>query len=54
MSLVPYFGDPDRPSDLDAESAAELMLATLNGLAFRWVLEPRFDFAGHARRLVHT
>ena len=46
--------DPDRPSDLDAESAAELMLATLNGLAFRWVLEPRFDFAGHARRLVRT
>lgn len=36
----------------DEESQAELLLATLNGLAFRWVLEPRFDFAGHARRVV--
>jgi AcrR family transcriptional regulator len=33
----------------DRESRAELLLATLNGLAFRWVLEPRFDFAGYAR-----
>lgn len=34
----------------DAEAAAEILLATLNGLAFRWVLDPTFDFPDHARR----
>ena len=29
----------------DLEADAEVLLATLNGLAFRWVLEPAFDFA---------
>jgi AcrR family transcriptional regulator len=34
----------------EADAAAEILLATLNGLAFRWVLDPAFDFPGHARR----
>ena len=38
----------------DLEADAEVLLATLNGLAFRWVLEPAFDFARHARRLIRT
>ncbi len=42
---------PGRASDGDEEAAAELLLATLNGLAFRWALEPGFDFPGHARRV---
>ena len=33
----------------EATRRAELLIATLNGLAFRLVLDPRFDFAGHAR-----
>ena len=36
----------------EAEWRAELMLATLNGLAFRWLLEPDFDFGERARHLV--
>ena len=32
----------------DPDAAAELLLATLNGLAFRWVLDPAFDFAATA------
>ena len=38
------------PSDASAE--AELLLAALNGLAFHWMLQPEFDFAGHVRRMV--
>ncbi len=38
-------------SAADAETIAETLLATLNGLAFRWVLDPGFDFAGYARRV---
>ncbi len=33
----------------DPEPEAEVLLATMNGLAFRWVLEPSFEFARHAR-----
>ena len=33
----------------EAVRRAELLIATLNGLAFRLVLDPRFDFADHAR-----
>ena len=36
----------------DTVMRAELLIATLNGLAFRLVLDPGFDFAGHARRSV--
>jgi AcrR family transcriptional regulator len=32
-----------------SEARAEVLLASLNGLAFRWLLEPGFDFAAHAR-----
>lgn len=45
---------PGRATDGDEEAAAELLLAALNGLAFRWALEPGFDFAGHARRVSST
>lgn len=31
---------------------AEAMLATLNGLALHWLLDPALDFAHHARRLL--
>lgn len=41
---------PVFPVTENREGAAEMLLATLNGLAFRWVLEPAFDFAAHARR----
>lgn len=39
-----------RPSD--PTTAAEMLLATLNGLAFRWVLDQSFDFPRHARRAI--
>lgn len=38
----------------DAVATAETLLATLNGLAFRWVLDPAFDFPGYARRALST
>lgn len=41
--------EPSVPTP-EATERAELLLATLNGLAFRLVLDPEFDFAGHARR----
>jgi AcrR family transcriptional regulator len=41
-------------SGAEAERRAELMIATLNGLAFRRVLDPKFDFAGHARAVPGT
>jgi AcrR family transcriptional regulator len=34
----------------EAEVRTEILLATLNGLAFRWMLDPKFDFAHHARQ----
>jgi AcrR family transcriptional regulator len=34
----------------EAQATAETLLATLNGFAFRWVLDPAFDFRHHARR----
>lgn len=43
--------NPTRPID-EVRTEAELLLATLNGLAFHWMLQPSFDFAGHAARLV--
>jgi len=33
---------------------AELMIATLNGLTLTKLLEPRFDFTGHARDLMEA
>lgn len=44
----------DRP-DLGADQTRgiiEALLAALNGYAFHWLLDPAFDFAGHARRLL--
>ena len=32
----------------DAVTLAEVMLATLNGLAFRWLVDPAFEFQRHA------
>ena len=51
------FADAIRRADpsLDqatADRRAELMIATLNGLTLSKLLEPRFDFAGHARDLL--
>lgn len=43
--------DPTMSSD-DAQGEAELLLAALNGLAFHWMLQPAFDFAGHVARMV--
>ncbi len=42
------------PAGETGGDAAEELLATLNGLAFRWLLDPSFDFARHARRLVRA
>jgi AcrR family transcriptional regulator len=36
----------------EVAARTEILLATLNGLAFHWFLEPTFDFAAHARRVV--
>ncbi len=44
----------DRP-DLDESAVrerSEALVAALNGYAFHEVLDPKFDFAGHARRLL--
>ncbi len=44
----------DRP-DLGDDTVwerAEALVAALNGYAFHEALDPRFDFAGHARRLL--
>jgi hypothetical protein len=37
-------------TDADAVARAEIILATLSGLAFMWMLDPQFDFAGRARQ----
>ena len=37
-----------------ADRRAELMIATLNGLTLSKLLEPRFDFAGHAKDLLEV
>lgn len=34
----------------EAEARSEMLVATLNGLAFHLVLDPEFDFTGYARR----
>lgn len=36
----------------ESVARAEAMLATLNGVALRWLLDPRFDLAGQAHRLL--
>ncbi len=36
----------------EARLDAEVMLATLNGLAFLWLLDPSIDFGGHAARVL--
>lgn len=41
---------PELP-EYEVKLRAEVLLATLNGLAFMWLVEPDFDFAGHADRL---
>lgn len=38
----------------EATDRAEQLLATLDGLALRWLLDPAFDFARHARRVLPT
>lgn len=42
--------------DLDPDRAAETMeslIAALNGFALHTLIDPTFDFAGHAKRLLH-
>jgi len=39
---------PDLAED-EAEARAEIILATLSGLAFMWMLDPKFDFEGRAQ-----
>lgn len=36
-----------------AGTRTEVLLATMNGLAFRWLLDPQFDFPVHARMAAH-
>lgn len=43
--------NPSLP-DATMTTQAELVLATLNGLAFHWIMQPQFDFAGHVTRLL--
>ena len=38
----------------ESEARAEIVLATLSGLAFMWMLDPDFDFAHRARLAVNT
>ncbi len=38
----------------ESEARAEIVLATLSGLAFMWLLDPAFDFAHRARLAVGT
>lgn len=38
--------DPGMRDDV-ARARAEVLVATLNGLAFRWALQPGFDFRAH-------
>lgn len=42
---------PDLGDDV-ARDVTEALLAALNGYAFHWLLDPTFDFGGHARRLL--
>ena len=44
----------DRPTLAGDEVAEriEALLAALNGYTMHWVMDPSFDFAGHARRLL--
>ena len=39
---------PELTAD-ESIARAEIILATLSGLAFMWMLDPKFDFAGRAR-----
>ena len=39
-------------TDAASEARAEIVLATLSGLAFMWLLDPGFDFAHRARLAV--
>jgi AcrR family transcriptional regulator len=53
QARVERFADALHRADdkLSAEAAtahAEVLLGALDGLAFRWALDPVFDFAGHA------
>ena len=38
----------------ESEARAEIVLATLSGLAFMWMLDPTFDFAHRARLAVNA
>lgn len=41
-------------SAAESEARAEIVLATLSGLAFMWLLDPGFDFAHRARLAVEA
>ena len=42
---------PDLPGE-EATARIEALLAALNGYTMQWLLDPAFDLAGHARRLM--
>jgi AcrR family transcriptional regulator len=44
----------EHPQLADARAQAEIILATLSGLAFMWMQEPTMDFAGRARLALAT
>lgn len=44
--------DREDPTAEAATSRAEALLAALNGYTLQWLLDPGFDLAGHARRLL--
>ena len=53
---IERFADAIRRADAGSTAAeskdrAEAIVATLNGLAFHWLLDPRLDFPAHAARL---
>jgi len=41
-------------TEAESEARAEIVLATLSGLAFMWMLEPEFDFEHRARLAVYA
>lgn len=41
--------EPDASDD--ARVRVETLLATLNGLGYNWMMDPKFDVAGHIRRV---
>jgi AcrR family transcriptional regulator len=41
-------------SDHEIELRTQVLLAALQGLAFDWLMDPKFDFATHARRVAEV